>query len=429
MKRFIIAALAATAVTTPAWGDNSDVEQLKEELKRLQMQMKSLEKRLEQAESESDEASATAAAAAEQAAVAQNEAEAAKPDIKVGGAVRFQYAYRDFNEAQTEREGNLELDTVRLNFDGEIGDVILSAEYRFYEYMDVIHHGWFGYNFADVWQAQVGFHRVPFGILPYNSNNFFFSSNYYIGFEDDYDAGIKFIGDYQALNVQFAYYANDEITFGARNERYSYDILRDNSGNELEENNQFNLRLAHTLQHSEGSSSEIGFSTQFGWLADKGTSAGVMPARAATGEDVGDNLALALHLHGDYGPWGLMLQAMTYDYDMDNGDQILGVGAYAFDDTIAAEADSYTANISYDWPIAFGAISGIRFYNDFSYVTNKSANLAATWQNVLGAAISAGGLYTYVDLVRAKNQPFIGGTMTGDGDEETRFNINFGYYF
>jgi hypothetical protein len=50
--------------------------------------------------------------------------------------------------------------------------------------------------------------------------------------------------------------------------------------------------------------------------------------------------------------------------------------------------------------------------------------------NVLGVAISAGGLYTYVDLITAKNHPFIGGTMAGDAlDWNTRVNINLGYYF
>ena len=64
-------------------------------------------------------------------------------------------------------------------------------------------------------------------------------------------------------------------------------------------------------------------------------------------------------------------------------------------------------------------------------MTDKSGDFNNdTIMNVLGVAISAGALYTYVDLVRAKNQPFVGGTMAGDSDDwQTRFNINFGYYF
>ena len=45
-------------------------------------------------------------------------------------------------------------------------------------------------------------------------------------------------------------------------------------------------------------------------------------------------------------------------------------------------------------------------------------------------SVAAGGLFTYFDLVHAKNQPFIGGSAAGDTDEtEQRFNINIGYYF
>jgi hypothetical protein len=53
-----------------------------------------------------------------------------------------------------------------------------------------------------------------------------------------------------------------------------------------------------------------------------------------------------------------------------------------------------------------------------------------TLMHVLGVAVSAGGLYTYLDLVRAQNHPFIGGTLAGEDDDwNTRLNINFGYYF
>jgi len=452
MKKAICIAFSGVACAMPIHAQDAGTQAIKKELEALKEQVRQLEQRLE----EEEQATAKAQSKREnyeedlQATrqLAESAAQEADRPIEVGGAVRVQYAFRGFDPAQEEREGNFELDTIRFNFDGELGDVLLSAEYRFYEFMDVVHHAWFGYDFSDIWQIQAGFHKVPFGVLPFSSNSFFFSSNYYTGFEDDYDAGIKLIGDYDRWNYQLAYYANDEITFGARNERYTYDVLRDNSGNELEENNTFNLRVAHTWQHGVDATSELGFSAQYGRLADAGAVDG---GRGATGEDVGDNDAFGLHLHGNYGPWGLMLQAMRYEYDMDNGDDIVGVGAYAFDDAIAAKAYSYIANTSYGWGGNVGPVTNIRWYNDFSYITDKSAGLPSTWMNVLGAAISAGGLFTYVDFVYAKNQPFIGGSVAGDGafnnlndvagnpdavvpaiesgNEEMRFNVNFGYYF
>jgi len=362
-------------------------------------------------------------------------------EIDVGGAVRFQYVLEDYNDASKDNNGTFEMDTVRLNFDGTVGDVILSAEWRWYQYMNVIHHAWAGYDFSDSLQGQVGVNQVPFGVTPYNSHSFFFSSNYYLGLEDDYDFGAKLIYDEGPLNIQGAFYWNDELGSGDSylgfdggdfpnflNDRYSYDIIgvRDPGNGTYSEpsgyafdSNIFNGRIVYTIGHGSDRSTELGISGQYGDVVDAGSNS------------VGDQSAVAVHLVGNYGPWNLQLQATDYEYDMDNGSGRMAVGAYDFYDTIAAEATSYTANVAYSLPVNWGPVSNLTFYNDYSVVTDKSADLEDTWMNVSGIAVTSGGLYTYIDLILAENQPFIGGTMdsaTKPGTN-TRFNINFGYYF
>ncbi len=49
--------------------------------------------------------------------------------------------------------------------------------------------------------------------------------------------------------------------------------------------------------------------------------------------------------------------------------------------------------------------------------------------NVTGVSVAAGGLFTYFDFVTAGHQPFIGGSMAGNGGVEHRININVGYSF
>ena len=67
---------------------------------------------------------------------------------------------------------------------------------------------------------------------------------------------------------------------------------------------------------------------------------------------------------------------------------------------------------------------------DNSLISNKSGQLDDTQMHVLGASISKGSLFTYVDLIHGENQPFIGGSMGENaGNANTRFNINFGFYF
>lgn len=444
--KYLCTGLLAFSLPMTAAADGDDTEALKDELERMQRQLTQMQQRLAELEREKDEAEARAEEAGTdedkvREIAAETYDEKSSQGINVGGAVRFQYAWEDYNEINKDTSGVLEMDTVRINFDGTVGDVILSGEYRFYQYMNVIHHAWVGYDFTDSLQGQVGVHQVPFGVTPYNSHNFFFSSNYYLGLEDDYDAGIKLIYDEGPLNIQGAFYLNDELG-GADgyygfdggdfpdnlNDRYSYDIIGVRADDEgtfaapgtgAYDNNVWNARAAYTFSHSDNFSTELGFSAQYGDVVD------------GNGSSNGDQIAYAAHLVGNYGPWNLQLQATEYEYDMDNGGTRMAVGAYDFFDTIASEATSYTANLAYSLPVDWGPITNLTFYNDYSLVTDKSGGLEDTWMNVTGVAISAGGLYTYIDLITAENQPFVGGSMDSpvDGGTNTRLNINFGYYF
>lgn len=362
---------------------------------------------------------------------AQREAQKAEDTIRVHGAARGQLSYEDFNAGNRDRAGDFDFDMLRINLDGAIDDVLFSAEYRFYQYMNTIHHAWIGYDFTDTFQGQAGIHQVPFGILPFNSHNYFFSSNFYLGLEDDYDMGVKFIYDDAPLNLQAAFYKNDEQGgvdgfVDNRSDRYSYDVVGfrgsgegifADPANPVAETNTFNGRAVYIFEHADNYATKIGVSGQYGKLHDSTST-------------VGDNSAYAVHLNGFYDRWNLQLQAAQYEYDMDSGAQTMAVGAFSFFDTIPAEATIYTGNLSYSMPVDYGPISNITFYNDYSLVTDKSAGLSDTWMNVSGFSVTAGGLFAYFDFVMARNQPFIGSSLANDADDtNARFNINLGYYF
>jgi len=351
------------------------------------------------------------------------------PSIKIGGAVRFQYSFEDYNESNRDRSGDFDFDVFRLDVNGSIGDVTLSAQYRWYQYMNVVHHAYVGYQINDEWQAQLGITQVPFGVLDYNSNSFFFSSGYYAGMEDDFDTGISFIGKFDKHDLRLAFFKNDELGgvdgyVDNRTDRYSYDIVGvrdiDNEGiygtpsQSMAENNTFNVRYAYQVaEHTE-----VGISLQHGDLAGVDGS-------------VGDRSAYAIHAKSQIDNIGIMFQFTDYQYDLDNNSDFVAVGAYSFTDSIPAEAKLYNLNLSYAMPVAIGPVTNLKFYNDFNLMTDKSGDFEEdTVMNVLGVAVSAGGIYSYIDLITAKNQPFIGGSMAGDTDNwNTRFNINIGYYF
>ncbi len=454
LTAFLLLACSLSVAAASEGQDEADM--LKEQIDRMQQQLLEMQRQLdelraERAEeeqkreemesrlAEAEEGDTDEEQVKELASETYDEKKAT--EIDVGGAVRFQYVLEDYNDASKENNGTFEMDTVRLNFDGTVGDVILSAEWRWYQYMTSIHHAWAGYDFTDSLQGQVGVNQVPFGVTPYNSHSFFFSSNYYLGLEDDYDFGTKLIYDEGPLNIQGAFYWGDELGSGdsflgfdsgdfpdGLNDRYSYDIVGVRPQDEgayatpssyAFDSNVLNGRVAYTLGHGTDYTTEIGVSGQYGDVVDE------------TSSSIGDQSAWAAHLVGNYGPWNVQLQATEYEYDMDNNSGRMAVGAYDFFDTISSEATSYTANVAYSLPVKWGPVSNLTFYNDYSLVTDKSADLEDTWMNVSGVAVTSGGLYTYIDLILAENQPFIGGTMDSatEPGTNTRFNINFGYYF
>lgn len=352
-------------------------------------------------------------------------------DIAVGGAVRFQYSWEDYDDGNRGRGGDLDLDTVRINFDGEVSGLTLSAELRYYQYMEVIHHAWLGYDFNEQWQGKLGISQVPFGNLPYNSHSFFFSSNYYVGLEDDYDFGLQFLYDNGRINSQVALFKNDEQGgidgyVDNRSDRYSYDIVGnrpagegnfDEPGEQLAENNTVVWRFAGDLNPDGDARSELGFSILHGQLNNDQE------------QDSGDYQAYAVHMDNQYGPWNLQLTTGHYKYNVENGSERIAVGAYSFFDSIASEADIHSINLAYTWNKPIDGLDSLTFYSDNSLINEKSGGLPDTQMHVFGVALSKGKLYTYFDFIIAKNQPFIGGSIAGDDDMTQRLNINFGFYF
>jgi hypothetical protein len=433
LKHRFIPVILASAFVSPLYAQTAAITET--ELTILRNQISALQARLSELEQQTNAATSQVAKNSdtliEQQKVASMPSKAESEDgIKVGGAIRSNYNYTSYSEGNKDRGGDFDFDIFRLNVSGEIGDVSLNGEIRFFDYMTAVKYAYVGYQFTDNWQAQVGITKVPFGNSPYNSHNYFFSTNYYLGLEDDFDLGIVFkrsIADNWQLDLGF--FKNDELGgvdgyVDNRSDRYSYDIvgsraigegIYDEPTQAIGEYNTFSGRFAYHFDQG-ALSTEVGVSGLSGGLHD-----GM--------RRVGDYQAWALHTNSQYHNWNLQLQQSQYSYDIANIDRI-AVGAYSFYDSIAAEATSTTVNLAYDWAVNFGPVTALQFYNDYGVVYNKSDNTANTVMNVTGVSVAAGGLFTYFEWVNGKNQPFVGGSASGDSnDYEQRFNINVGYYF
>ncbi len=370
-------------------------------------------------------------------------APAAESSIQFGGALRYNYYVKswDGQEANRDKGGDFDLDTIRFEADGSYGDLDISAEYRFYAGYHMLHHGYIGWNNAENSKFLLGVSQVPFGIQPYASHNWFFDVGYYVGLEDDYDAGLQWLTRGDNWDLKLGFFKNDEGNYTGNSmdsARYSYDVVvaaMPTPGGEgvtrtNEEVNQFNGRYAYTLDHGDGNTTELGGSAQYGFLYNGNTG------------EMGNHSAFAVHAVGNYGKFNVMASFMTYKYDLELpeddpvGDTVVAYGAYDAPYWIAAEGNVALFNVAYASGWSLGPFESLTFYNDYSMLMKSEDAFEDTYQNVLGMSGAAGPLYCYFDVAMGKNHPWIGGDWSyglamGDpeADWEIRYNINFGYYF
>jgi hypothetical protein len=415
----------------------NEVDRMREqlgEMEALQERVRVLELELEDARSGGEfpgerEVSESATAKRDiTAANQETDAESAPaPDADEGiafkGALRFNAFWSDSDEATKGTRGDSGLDLFRIGAEGEIDDLLVSAEYRFYPFMDAIHHGWIGYQFDADDQVQLGITRVPFGLLPYAAHSFWFGVPYYMGFSDDYDLGVKYVRQDGPLDLQLAFFKNSELTGATDLGRYSYDVVSVGQSRN-EETNQINARAAYTFGRDTACSHELGVSGQWGELYNFDT------------RRRGDHWAAAGHLDTRCGRWNLQLEAARYEFDPEQPEALdsgtIRMGGFETSYDVASEGTFAVANIAYNLPINSGFIDQVICYNDYSVLFKDRADFRKSQLNTTGCLVGKGPVFVYLDLIQAKNMVFFNnGSLAGggDGDWRTRFNVNIGYYW
>ncbi len=386
----------------------------------------------------------------EDTASAESAPQSDEPSLSVdlNGSLRFNVLFRDYGKASEGptidnalSDGGFTFDTFRIGASGSYGDLIFDAEYAIYPESFgglYLHHGWVGYEFSDARQIQVGVSQVPFGIQPYASSSWFFNNTYYVGLEDDYDAGIKALYQANGWDIQGAFYLNPEQTTffaGADADRYSYDVVPSGGGGNLlasprniSEANQFNAKVAYSFDHGGLGFTKVGVSAQRGQLLNQTT------------DETDWHAAYALHLQGRYGGFEAKLEFAQQELNPPSveDDRFVVMGAYASPYRVASEHNVYSSSLAYHIPVNAGPISEIKPYYDFSQVTKEVDNWNDNVSHDIGFLTSAGPLFIYTDLNISKghpfNQPFdstFAGALAQQNDNEwrTAFNVNIGVYF
>ncbi len=336
------------------------------------------------------------------------------PALDLGGAVRFNYGWLDYGPTSA-----LQPELVRLDARGQAGRGFFSLQYRWYDGFDAVHHAWAGWRFDDASDLRVGIQQVPFGLLPYASHSFWFGSGYYLGIEDDYDAGVVWQrgeGDHQ---WHAGVFFGDEYGTGARFDRYSFDVATTDAL-PYRESGRVNLRYERSGDWN-GAAVSFGASAFAGRIEDR-RNGRTSPHQGA-----------ALHGQWSRGPTTVQLQWARYRYDVP-GSRV-ALSAFLFPFEIAAEADVPSLNVAYAFPRT-GWFDAVTCYNDLSATlpAGSRGDVADSVQNVTGCSVGKGRVLAYVDWIAGRNMSFAGGPGVGIREAgsdrwHSRLNINVGLYF
>lgn len=336
------------------------------------------------------------------------------PYFDPGGAVRFNYGWLDYGPTS-----RLQLELMRADLDAGTGPFSFSAQYRWYDGFDAVHHAYAGWKFSDATQLKAGIQQVPFGLLPTVSQSFWFGSGYYLGIEDDYDPGLVVIHRSGSTIWHLGWFSGDEYGSGTRYDRYSFDVAQ-TEALPYRERQRLHARVENARDWG-GGELLLGASAFAGKVQNTQT-------RRHYGHQ-----GVALHAQWQRDGWTAQLQWARYRYDVP-GERI-AMSAFQSPFQVAAQADVPSANIAYSFGQK-GWLDDITCYNNLSMTrpVGHRAGLRDSWQNVTGCSLQKGIMLTYVDWIAGRNMWFAGGDGIGIDEGgpsswHSRLNLNIGFYF
>ena len=187
----------------------------------------------------------------------------------------------------------------------------------------------------------------------------------------------------------------------------------------------------YSFNSSDDSSTDLGFSLQAGELKSRGE------------QSDGDHYAASVHMVNQWGNLKLATQLTRYEFDVDVGqalgtDDLVQFGAYDFPSTAAAKGWIPAVSLSYYQPT--DNISWLDYvlpYLEYSSIVKDKGGFNDSEMIVAGVALARGGWYIYNEVGFSNGNEFVGGDAAfgdrlganADDEWQTRFLINFGYYF
>lgn len=344
-------------------------------------------------------------------------------ELKIGGSLRANYSYNEFSDVSKDNSGSFDFDMFALKVQDKFEDIGVVAEYRFMKGYDFLKYGYAYWEMNDDLTLNMGLINKPFGNKNYTSNNWWYSLNYYMGFEDSYGMGASAAYNTNSWSSEISfikkpiYGGNDHRNFSAT---VSSGTVGETTYNN-EEKNTIDMRQSYTTKYGE-LTSVFGLSLEYGKLYN-----------SVERED-GETFSYAGHVDFEYHNWNIQLQYLDFDFDQYDDGYIdtnkIGMGMLTSFFETASSGNIYTVNVAKKFIKPWGSVT---VYNDFSALTPDTEGFDDSILNSIGVSVSYKKLFFYFDYYTAKNVLWLGGNNLGlerqSDDWQHRFNINMAYYF
>ncbi len=360
--------------------------------------------------------------------------------VSIGGAFGVNWVFGDYDNRRGEGLGDVDLEMYRLNADLNHGSLTGRVEYRWYDGYSMMHTAWLGYRSDEFGTVRAGIVRAPFGPGDYGvSSSWYFDQHFYVGLIDDMDLGIRWTTSFGGLDVDLAYFFQDEGHWDGDGSldsaRYSYDPVIWGKANGtcragddrcgFTENGQVNLRVVYPMDGG----GDVGASIQYGRL--EGTN---------VDDSSADHFAASVHGTTSFADMKLVSQLSYYNYDIagdtpwGTGD-LIPMGAYEWPALVASEGWIPALSLRYEGidTSDLAWLDSVTPYVEWSSILKQVDGFNDSSLLTLGASWYWGGAYVYTDFGLADGNFFVGpGGDFGaneNNEQEWRFNINVRYYF
>lgn len=362
--------------------------------------------------------------------------------FKIGGVLRFNHRYEQWDESKNRGFGKLDFDIFRLDLKAKYGDFYLNASPIIQDQeITSIEKAYVGYKIDDHHSMDIGLVYKPFAIYPYPQNGWTYHLPFFLGYGNNIAPGLNWNFDNQDWDVKLGYYPrmlDTDLRYSP--ESATYDDLSENrlpfqSAYQNEKHNQFNARIAHKFETKEWGKHEIGMSGAVSQLKNKLT------------DDDGKYYAIGFHTNSNYERWNLQSSIIKYEYNaknpvgINNDVTLMGANGLTPSYFIASEGTVSSVNLAYTLPVKdMGKLKAIRFYNDYSYLDKARIDWSDSQMNTTGAMFVAKPFMVWADYTWAKNANILGGAQNGTGLSSGqgakysdqwlyRVNLNLGFSF